>query len=1792
MEIFPKYFRRILVGNSPQIFPGINRNVENPGNYQLLVEEMEKITLRPDQAQKIAETIDTSDGDIFKDFDLATFMNHFRLEPIAKSLLACAFRQVSRGDLRTKAATILSSNFQSLLQYFANSTEADHEYPPALLATCAFRLLQDLPKNSRNGTEKERISYALKQRYIKQDIPFPTEIRSALVLVDLLDSGNELATDLQRQGPRATATVESTKDFYAHRTDKDIPTEQIAGALLFMVLTLDWEQYRPAIFVAATRELFKINWQNVVEAFDRNGLNISKDQFIVLYNALLPIAEDDTEFDIQSLWGGKWRHPSTQLSFVLAFTSLLPSQLDATTIPGLRRAYDPTECNDGPEEVVQYIEEARRNTMISLEAITAIMELVWDTTTPPSAEDTEAARRVIEAEVGLFLCAAAGIPQPWTAIQQSVMAKMLKPYIFKQQADYNYVLHSLWKQDRNWFASRLIETHSEDPLQLTLILEHAQEHGWLADLLTMINGFGLDLAALAHRKGCIDLDDWAQDKLARGPTEFALALTKFLVIKAQDEMRTVRGEQPAPRTVSLAMKTVFAMLLIVEEYLKDRPDEIIPLERACMQAFPRLINYGEGFDDLLESMGEESNALSQSTDAEMQELYKRMYSQELGVRELIEHLRECKTSKEPERQDLFSCMIHGLFDEYVCFNDYPLSPLATTAVLFGGIINYGLISNLTLNVSLEMVLEAVRQYSPQSSMFKFGLQALIHFLNRLVEWPEFCRKLLQVPELQGTEAYNKAEAVLHETEVRVDNSTDKEGMNGLGDGAGLTNGNIDEFLTADTTVQSFRSVHAELPSHQDFYEDPEEDVQDKVLFVLNNVSENNLSTKLYDLVEVLDVRYHQWFAAYLVEERAKFQPNYQHLYLDLLDGLNDKRLWDEILRETFVSVRKILSAESTMKNAVDRTHLKNLATWLGSLTIARDKPIKHKNIAFKELLIEGYESQRMIIVVPFTCEVLQQGRKSVVFKPPNPWFMEIVHLLLELYDTPDIKINQKFAIELLCTEFGLDSKKTPRSEELQNRQQMLEDALAGPMMSETVDGFDDLAIGSINRGVRNARFSPATIASSIPELEPLLVFPPSSGTMVNQNHLRQIVQNAVRRAILEIIAPVVERSVTIATIATSNLIHKDFAREPDEDRVRGASQTMARTLSGSLALVTCKEPLRMSMSNYIRMAQNDLSEQAFPEGAILMCVNDNLDTACHIVEKQAEERSMPEIESHIENEIAQRRQHRADYPNEPYRDPTYSHWSSYIPEPYKQVPGGLNQEQLDIYLQFARESRGLANHVQASSTDSGRQIPDVLQEGFPPVPNLSTPAEPPALPHQPTHAHGQIGQGATSSIGQRAQGQPNGYMDAGSIQDHIVELMTELSRLAKEAPEKHFKELPRESPLMDVIAQIQHLTLSSSPNPDGVAMLAASAICSSLYATATDTLEVEVLVRLLGKLCQISMATAKEVMLLFRNQEDEKALNVAVTVPLMEAGLIEFGQVDMALARAMQQRNYNAIDCLSEIMDALLFTQQPVAFRADFAASLGAMGQLLAEEPDLTAAKSLMSRLKAAGIPESANLLNDDQILKKQQQIHYIFSEWVHMCQHPEENDGMFVAFVTQLHYNKMLNTSEDVLLFLRLCIDVSVEALEQEELTIGQESSEIYFSIDALTRLIVVMVRSQGETNGARKPTKPAYMKSILSLIVLVVNNHHVMRGERFNQRYFFRLFSSLLCDWYDLMRDGTFEDQEMVLVFADTFLQLEPHYFPAFTYGWLSLVSHRVFMPTVLKLTGDEVRSLGGVLISYADK
>lgn len=59
---------------------------------------------------------------------------------------------------------------------------------------------------------------------------------------------------------------------------------------------------------------------------------------------------------------------------------------------------------------------------------------------------------------------------------------------------------------------------------------------------------------------------------------------------------------------------------------------------------------------------------------------------------------------------------------------------------------------------------------------------------------------------------------------------------------------------------------------------------------------------------------------------------------------------------------------------------------------------------------------------------MESCAKSKVFRPKNPWTMAVMNLLAELHQEPDLKLNLKFEIEVLCKAMDTEvTKLTPTS---------------------------------------------------------------------------------------------------------------------------------------------------------------------------------------------------------------------------------------------------------------------------------------------------------------------------------------------------------------------------------------------------------------------------------------------------------------------------------------------------------------------------------------------------------------------------------------------------------------------------------------------------------------------------------------------------------------------------------------------------------------------------------------------
>lgn len=311
---------------------------------------------------------------------------------------------------------------------------------------------------------------------------------------------------------------------------------------------------------------------------------------------------------------------------------------------------------------------------------------------------------------------------------------------------------------------------------------------------------------------------------------------------------------------------------------------------------------------------------------EANQYYERVYKGELSLDTMIQLLKTLSVSNDPHKQDVFACMIHNLFDEYSFFPKYPEKELSITSILFGSLIQHRLVSNASLSITLRYVLEALRN-PLGSKMFNFGVQALRQFQSRLGEWPQYCSHLMQIPDLVQSQpdiaAYIQSVLSAQDSQLEEPAST--------------------------TEVYRFKSVNVpKTPSPEGVvFSEPSSVIQDKILFIINNVAQNNIQSKVTDLKEVLKPSSYKWFSNYLVVKRISTEPNNHELYVLVLDSMDSQLLNALILSETCANIIILLSSEKTVSSSSERTLLKNLGSWLGRLTLAKNKPILHKHIAFK-----------------------------------------------------------------------------------------------------------------------------------------------------------------------------------------------------------------------------------------------------------------------------------------------------------------------------------------------------------------------------------------------------------------------------------------------------------------------------------------------------------------------------------------------------------------------------------------------------------------------------------------------------------------------------------------------------------------------------------------------------------------------------------------------------------------------------------------------------------------------------
>lgn len=1154
--------------------------------------------------------------------------------------------------------------------------------------------------------------------------------------------------------------------------------------------------------------------------------------------------------------------------------------------------------------------------------------------------------------------------------------------------------------------------------------------------------------------------------------------------------------------------------------------------------------------------------------------YEKMYRGILNINKIVHLLQQMKSSSSQRQNDVYRCMIKNLFDEYAYFNKYPDRELAITSALFGQLINNLIVTSRSLGRALRYVYDSLKQ-QPDSKLFKFGSQALQEFVHLIPSWPSYVSLLLNIKQLKmvAPELFNHlSNANAHQKNKKAIAAYTLATEAVLAEAAAETGAAPPLFRSLNLKKLQVAASNQEVPV---------EKVQDKILFTINNISFDNIDSKIDVMRQTLKENYYEWFSNYIVVKRASIEPNYHPLYVLCIEKLGSKLLLQFILCETLKNCQTLLNSEKTVTSSSERTLLKNLGIWLGSLTLARDKPIKHRYLSFKDLLMEGYACGRLIVVIPFVCKVLERVKDSRVFKPPNPWLMGVMHLLAELYHYADLKLNLKFEIEVLCKNICLDIKDLEPTNKL--RSSLVSEA---DEVSSTVS--QPQAVEKMTLQLQRTLQAPSASNSSAnpsaairsgggnttgslgyPSLASYITVNPQIPLFQAQPNLKRVVHIAIERGIREIMAPVIERSVTIAEIATRDLVVKDFALEPNEERMKHSSQCMAQALAGSLASVTCRESLRLSCLTHLRslFLQNGISEQAMPEQALYVLVAENLDAACMIMERLAGEKAIAQIdESLAENYIA-RKKHRMSS-NQPFFDVTALTGSRYpaaLPDSIRATQLGISATQMQVYEDFAKITSHTV-HRATNLTSPNVSLPAT------PVRNVISSSGPPtsvsaAIPMN-------TGQTASNSVAVNAE-ETEGVVfkeesNAQAALDKWASFVADVEHYVKENRVKRLEDLTVNPSFSHMLRQLP-AALAPYLSSDLYAIVVCQKVLQMVFTAESLLLQV-CFALCLETLCAVNKKVAKEVANWVLYSDSPQKFVVAPMLALVKSNLVSLQELDMQLARFIEADYSPQMSFVVELMEHCVLTPSTACATAiDFLYSLHAL-TLLSEKKLLSGhAQEVYENITDRGLCPSVRATSEPAL---KDELSTVFTEWVRLYHHPRSNELLQLRFIADLQKQGWIQGSDTSSLFFRLATEISVENfLKQKAANQHVPLLSAYQAVDAYASLIVFLIRfcpfddaTKGSNCRLNLTTK------ILSIVVLVLVHSHERRRESFNQRPFFRLFSSMLrfLAAQESNLGGVYFS--ILSAFSSTFHTLQPLFLPGFTLAWLQLIASRNFMLKLL--------------------
>uniref|UniRef100_A0A1I7U3B8 CNOT1_HEAT domain-containing protein n=1 Tax=Caenorhabditis tropicalis TaxID=1561998 RepID=A0A1I7U3B8_9PELO len=1258
-----------------------------------------------------------------------------------------------------------------------------------------------------------------------------------------------------------------------------------------------------------------------------------------------------------------------------------------------------------------------------------------------------------------------------------------------------------------------------------------------------------------------------------------------------------------------------------------------------------------------------SMTFAEDIQEEANSYFEKIYSvnNAMTVDSLIDLLKRFKASHERRERHVLACVVKNLFEEYRFFHEYPERELRTTAAVYGGIIREDIITNVQFATAVRKVIESLSADS-NTMLWTFGIVALQHCRTKLCAYPKVCTMIVnsenfsKFPQLlkdyvnAGVKGELPPEGGRH-TPVGVtaqsasNSSTPTPAAAPTNWGAvaraasvdpknsvtANRSGNVLSYTNVDTLVQATNKDGAEIAQ-------PAEAIVDKISFLFNNLSTTNLIQKKEEVVAMIVEHgegFTRWLAQYIVMKRVSIEQNFQPLYNQFVTAIDNAYLDQCIKRETFRNIRILLRTDkktTVASNYSDRQLLKNLGSWLGAITIARNKPILLIDLDLKNLLLEAYYKgqSELLFVVPFISKILTACSKTTLFTPTCAWIRSILRVLAELHNEPDLKINLKFEIEVLCKELNVDLAQLPMDGILKDTEKlcrvpqqlcdvkaMARPEAASPVQSqirmsgsaEQLSGMSpaipdqtkpatpqptetDLQTGAGGAGSQGADaqvvpnvthfayhdINVLTYDGLIPHVKivshlPLFQLHP---------HAKHLVRPAMIHAIKELIGPVTERALKIAMTVTESLVRKDFALDPEEQNLKAASFHMMRAMTAGMAMITCRDPLASTMhsnlaqafSSSLRSSGNTPELKQMIEEASSTITQDNVELSTNFIVKTACEKATQEIEKRLEADYQKRIVAKAEGGS--YRDETAAVIHAQLPRAIATQPGPTDKTLMSIYDQFSSRICGF------KATAGDDAISNEHGSGsITPVPTLSKEMEIVCQQlqiiikevDQTTQAQPHINNSAFQTVCMMREMMQNviNTKDANNLLILVARSTEHLLHAYRleGSPTKNLLDVEWARRLRDLYIGLMRLLQNYFPLVD-LSRRITTAIMQIRSDYKWNMEGIEILFK------QNLLQSVLWDQHLAGSMDNGGNMEAVVFAQKFVRGV---GGGDMSRIQFLKERFPLTCDQLTKLHQLQSATRTDGNINAGGHHHVNAQQQQAAPVP-LPMEPTPMPQASAEAMGQR---YDDSEMTSK---VEVIMREWISLCYSPtglRSPQESLAQMIQLMHEQGVLATDEKITQFFRLCVencvDISVRIMKSEQIANGLPTTMIrhrcYYTLDAFVKLMALMIR---HSDNGQSQNKINLLKKLLNIIVGVLHMDHEIRKQDFNAMPYHRILISLFNeitgpDPLKLLEPIAWSILE---AFGQTFFALQPRRIPGFAFAWLDIVGHRNVIGRLLANTG----------------